>query len=78
MAAGIIFIVLVQHRAELDTYKTFVAEASKSILATGLWLWLLMDSLFGPWQSHYGDRDAIRRMKRARLVRSVTAVILLL
>ncbi|KAF2675679.1 hypothetical protein K458DRAFT_437823 [Lentithecium fluviatile CBS 122367] len=69
MAAGIIFIVYVQRKAIVSSFQTLVFEAIKSALATGLWLWLILDSAFGPWKNwrHIGDEDVERRIKRAAL-----------
>jgi hypothetical protein len=57
-------------------------EVAKSVLATGLWLWLILDSAFGPWriQHHdhvpdtYADPDYIRR----RVQRDALASLLLM
>ncbi|KAL1797346.1 hypothetical protein ACET3X_003952 [Alternaria dauci] len=69
MAAGIVFIVYVQRKAIATPYQVLLFEAAKSVLATGLWLWLILDSAFGPWrvQHHehapdtYVDPDYVRR-----------------
>jgi hypothetical protein len=79
MAAGIIFIVIIQRRIQIDALKTFIFEGVKSVLATGLWLWLLLDTLFGPWQSGYSNRpDIIDERKAQRLARTITSAMLLL
>ncbi|KAF2646252.1 hypothetical protein P280DRAFT_464489, partial [Massarina eburnea CBS 473.64] len=49
MAGGIVFIVYVQRKAIISSYQNFLFEAVKAILATALWLWLILDSAFGPW-----------------------------
>ncbi|KAI1263896.1 hypothetical protein F5Y18DRAFT_437881 [Xylariaceae sp. FL1019] len=77
LGAGIIFIVLVQRKTRLDKVKTLLFEATKSILATAMWLWLLLDTLLGPWQN--GLRDGTRERAMAnRLARTGTAVLILL
>ncbi|KAK4901470.1 hypothetical protein LTR49_027232, partial [Elasticomyces elasticus] len=56
LAAGIIFIVVVQRTlppAETAKNLTLRFEVSKSILATALWLWLMFDAVFGP-RDHSG------------------------
>ncbi|KAF2109617.1 hypothetical protein BDV96DRAFT_585036 [Lophiotrema nucula] len=73
MALGITFIVITQRRTVLDNTKRLVFEGVKSGLATGLWLWLLMDSLFGPWQ-YFNDRDVAER-KAMRVAYTLTAIV---
>lgn len=70
MAAGIVFIVYVQRKAVVTDSQALIFETTKSTLATGLWLWLILDSAFGPGKNHYGygDGKAVeRRVKRAAL-----------
>ncbi|KAH7082024.1 hypothetical protein FB567DRAFT_605233 [Paraphoma chrysanthemicola] len=76
MAAGIIFIVYVQRKAVVTSYQTLLFEGLKSILATGLWFWLIIDSAFGPWRwehhdhvpdSHASPEEVAKRVKRAAL-----------
>lgn len=70
MAAGIVFIVYVQRKAVVTNFQTLLFETIKSILATGLWLWLILDSAFGPWKYRYvyhDGKDVERRVKRAAL-----------
>ncbi|OAG18204.1 hypothetical protein CC77DRAFT_1096782 [Alternaria alternata] len=55
MAAGIVFIVYVQRKAIATPYQVLMFEAAKSVLATGLWLWLILDSAFGPWRVQHHD-----------------------
>jgi hypothetical protein len=81
MAAGIIFIVYIQRKAAATPYQTLCFEAAKSVLATGLWLWLILDSAFGPWKHEYYNRDpsyADPDLVRRRVQRDAFAVILLL
>ncbi|KAJ4298978.1 hypothetical protein N0V90_004222 [Kalmusia sp. IMI 367209] len=52
MAAGIIFAVYVQRKASMSKYQYLIFEGTKSILATALWLWLILESAFGPWLKH--------------------------
>jgi len=49
MAAFIIFVVLVQRKVEPTKMQTLVFEAVKTVLATGLWIWLLVDSAISSW-----------------------------
>ncbi|KAF1940820.1 hypothetical protein EJ02DRAFT_423665 [Clathrospora elynae] len=71
MAAGITFIVYVQRKALVTTFQTLLFESIKSTLATGLWLWLILDSAFGPWKyhryEHVPQEEVDRRVKRAAL-----------
>ena len=76
MAAGIIFIVIVQRKVSSTDLLTLQFEVAKSILATGLWLWLMLDSAFGPWKRRQ-YRDPSREVPR-RVARAATAAILLL
>ena len=76
MAAGIIFIVIVQRKVSSTDLLTLQFEAAKSILATGLWLWLMLDSAFGPWKRRQ-YRDPSREVPM-RVARAATAAILLL
>jgi hypothetical protein len=55
MAAGIIFIVYIQRKAVATPFQTLCLEGAKSVLATGLWLWLILDSAFGPWKVEHHD-----------------------
>ena len=75
--AGIIFIVLIQRRTRLDTTKTLIFEIAKSVLATAMWIWLLLDTIFGPWQKSYRE-DTREAAMYNRLARTFTAVIILL
>jgi hypothetical protein len=70
MAAGIIFIVVVQRKAVLGELAQFRFEAAKSLLATSMWLWLFFDSLFAHTRYYEGDR-------LARVIRAGIASILL-
>jgi hypothetical protein len=82
MSAGIVFIVYVQRKAVATPYQALIFEVAKSVLATGLWLWLILDSAFGPWrvQHHdhapdtYADPDYVRR----RVQRDALASLLLM
>lgn len=49
MAASIIFSVYVQRKAIISPHQYLLFEAFKSLMATGLWLWLILDAAFGPW-----------------------------
>lgn len=78
MAAGILFIVITQLKIPLSrttNFLTLCLESTKSILATGLWLWLILDSAYGPGYPYYQGDDLLRK---ERIVRSAISVILLL
>lgn len=74
-AAGIIFTVFVQRNANMSKTITLYFEEAKSGLATGVWLWLLLDTIFGPehhyWYYYNGPRGP-------RITRAAISVILLL
>ncbi|KPI37476.1 uncharacterized protein AB675_10374 [Cyphellophora attinorum] len=62
MAGGIIFTVLLQRKiptGKTSKSMTLRFEILKSVLATALWLWLLLDAIFGPRDhySYYKDRS---------------------
>ena len=66
MAAGIVFIVFVQRKTFASSRQpvqigdftpeglSFLFEVAKSVLATAMWIWLLLDSAVGP--NAYHDR----------------------
>jgi hypothetical protein len=80
MAAAIIFITLVQFRTRNPPKLTFWFEFAKSALATALWLWLVYDSAFGPWQKGWRSEgqppEKRDRERRYRLMRSAVALLL--
>lgn len=49
MASGIIFVVIVQRKVVSTKLLTLQFEAIKTVLATGLWIWLMLDSALGRW-----------------------------
>ena len=51
LAGAIVFIVLIQQRMPANRVSkalTLKLEIAKSMLATGLWVWLMLDAGFGP------------------------------
>lgn len=74
-AAGIIFTVFVQRNVNMNKTITLYFEEAKSGLATGVWLWLLLDTIFGPtnhyWYYYNGPRGP-------RIARAAISIILLL
>jgi hypothetical protein len=56
---------------------TFFFEATKSALATAMWLWLILDAAFGPWRdsSYYPDPE---HRVRDRVIRAALTSIVLL
>ena len=74
MSAGIVFIVYVQRKAIATPFQAFVFEIVKSVFATGLWLWLILDSAFGPHRGYYTEPEVVRR----RVQRDALASLLLL
>ncbi|KAG9190595.1 hypothetical protein G6011_08683 [Alternaria panax] len=83
MSAGIAFIVYVQRKAIATPYQALMFEVAKSVLATGLWLWLILDSAFGPWrvQHHYhapdthADPDYVKRRIQHDALASLVLII---
>jgi hypothetical protein len=71
MTAIIIFTVYVQRKAILSLYQSLLLETCKAILATILWLWLILDSAFGPWKEDWSapmrDKYVARRVARVAL-----------
>ena len=75
LMAAIVFIILIQRKIGLEeTSKnlTWRFELSKSIIATDLWIWLMLDAAFRPQEeySFYG--------RSTRVAAASTACILLL
>jgi len=79
LAAGIIFLAVINIRVPLSNVHTVWFEFGKSALATILWLWLVLDAFFGPWQYKYPwmNPDDIQSEKISRLQRSFLCLILL-
>jgi len=67
LAAGVVFLVVIQRRVPLDGLAEFRFEAAKTSFATGMWLWLLLDALL----AHGGYQ------KRKRAIRAIIASTLL-
>lgn len=74
-AASIFFIVLVQRKVDdrVGRRLTLRFEIAKSGFATALWVWLMMDAVFGP-EDHYGNWEP----RQSRVVAAGFSVILLL
>ncbi|KAK4451520.1 hypothetical protein QBC34DRAFT_436637 [Podospora aff. communis PSN243] len=64
MAGGIIFLVLVQRQLpNAGKLWTFRFELAKAAIATGLWIWLMADALWGPSRRRgWNDDFRIRRV----------------
>jgi hypothetical protein len=71
MALGIVFITVVKHNGTLDDRLAFNTELTKSILASAMWLWLLIDSACNPGGINNPDTTS-------RVVRALITGILLL
>ena len=75
-AASIFFIVLVQRKLRtqdaLDRPLTLKFEIVKLVLAIALWVWLMLDAVFGP-EDHYAWK-----MCQTRITASAVSVILVL
>jgi hypothetical protein len=72
MAAGIIFIVIIQRKIPLGKLWQFRLEAAKSLLASSMWLWLFLDSLFAHMHRDPYYRDTVPRVIRA----GITGIVL--
>ncbi|KAK5060251.1 hypothetical protein LTR84_010136 [Exophiala bonariae] len=74
-ASGILFIILVQwslaKRGALNLRWTFLLEVSKAGIATIMWTWLLLDSIFYDPPYYTGHRDR-------RIAVAATSVVLIL
>ena len=75
LAAGILFIVLVQRKLgdSSSLPLTLKFEMAKSVCATALWVWLMLDAIFGP-EDHYGYRQG----RRTRITASAISCVLVL
>ena len=69
MAGGIIFLAVVQRQLARDAATVGVGrrwalwfEGAKCVLATGLWVWLMADALWGPGRSYYTPIGRERRL----------------
>lgn len=67
LSAGLIALVLIQRRVTLTPILIFQFEALKSIIATILWIWLLLDSIIVNRSSNYYPNQKWRRVLRASL-----------
>lgn len=68
LAAIILFILLIQDRMPtLSANISFILEIAKSLLATLMWLWLLLDSAFADHGHRYREpsNDKFLRVVRA-------------
>jgi len=72
MAATIIIIAIIQRSVILNKTNALWFEIAKSGLATGLWLWLILDSIF---DTYYWPTPNERHRRTAR---SAVSVLLLL
>ena len=63
MAAGVLFVILVQRHPKNTKTSTYYLEIAKSSLSTALWLWLFLDSIFGPYDRYYSRPEEYRLRK---------------
>lgn len=75
MAAAIVFILLIQRQPIQSKVIRLYLEITKSSCATAVWLWLLMDSIFGPERGYYYNPP---RPREPRIVSAVLSVFVLL
>jgi len=76
MAAGILFIVILQRQAPASKFLSFYFEAIKSGCATGVWIWMMSDSIFKEHeQDKYRNPQVARRARIGRT--AISGVILL-
>ncbi|KAK5153491.1 hypothetical protein LTS14_007662 [Recurvomyces mirabilis] len=78
LAGTIIFLVLVQRKmpaSKTTTMQTLNFEAGKALCAELLWLWLLLDAIFGP-ESHYGYYDGRGRRIAVAVITVVPTALL--
>jgi hypothetical protein len=55
MSATIIFIIFIQRQPIQSAAIRLYLEIAKASCATAVWLWLLMDSIFGPTRGYYNN-----------------------
>jgi hypothetical protein len=76
-ASGIISLVLVQwslvNRGPSNRQLTFIFEATKAVIATIMWMWLLLDSIF--YQARYNSGNREKRIAVAAI--SIIVVLVL-
>ncbi|KFY18663.1 hypothetical protein V493_08435 [Pseudogymnoascus sp. VKM F-4281 (FW-2241)] len=68
LAAIILFILLIQDRMpSLSASVSFILEVAKSLLATAMWLWLVLDSAYAEHRNGYREpsNDRFLRVVRA-------------
>ncbi|KAH6681969.1 hypothetical protein B0J14DRAFT_227885 [Halenospora varia] len=70
-AAGILCILSVQRWSSMSIKASFLFEIVKISLATALWLWLLLDSIFAP------QRDYNRRPRYIGIAKSAISVLVI-
>ncbi|CZS99903.1 uncharacterized protein RAG0_08173 [Rhynchosporium agropyri] len=73
-AAGILFIVLVQRKVDTTPLVTLYLELAKSGFATASWLWLLLDTAFGP--NRYSSEEPARGPRIARVIISIIVLLI--
>ncbi|KAL2074676.1 hypothetical protein VTL71DRAFT_8455 [Oculimacula yallundae] len=74
-AAGILFIVIVQRNISTSPLMTLYLELAKSGFATSSWLWLLLDTSFGP--NRWGWNGRPEPPRGPRIARVLISVIVL-
>ncbi|KAH8658723.1 hypothetical protein BGZ60DRAFT_125367 [Tricladium varicosporioides] len=71
IAAGILCILSVQRWSSMSIKTTFLFEVAKTLLATALWLWLLLDSIFAP------QRDYNHHPRYIKITKSAISVLVI-
>lgn len=74
MAAAILFVIIMQRQSAISKKLTLIFEVVKSSCATAVWIWLVLDSAFGPHPEYNYRPD----MKGQRIIRSVISCVTLL
>jgi hypothetical protein len=72
MSAIILFVIIMQRQGAISKRLTLIMEVVKSSCATAVWIWLVLDSAFGP-HNGYGDTP-----KGPRIIRSIISCVTLL
>jgi hypothetical protein len=73
MGAGILWSILVLRYARTTRRDVYRFELIKSGLATALWLWLLLDSIFAPIPHYYQPPPRSEKVAKA----AISVVVLL-
>jgi len=75
-AAGIVFIIFIQRQPIQSAAIRLYLELAKSACATAVWIWLLLDSIFGPQRGYYYNPPS--RPRAPKIISAALSVFVLL